>query len=191
MKQTATEIIFINVKTPSEGLIYVICFVMFGITPIAIMLLVFKIFQLEEFHLTIPVVLISIVAALVLLLLVATFRLFRHHAPHRIITSEKGLKYSSILRNVLMRWDEIIAIKPNKGLLGGKSFQLRSGDQKLNVPIYMKEKDNPFPKLSIINNCWLTGEHAEMALTVENCPLYIEIQKYLQAHLTDLTADRD
>jgi hypothetical protein len=192
MNQNKTVKTFINVKFPSGWVLYATHVVMFGIIPLGLIMLMIQALRISEFHISILILLLGSVMSLVLILLAVSFYMFRNYVPYKINTDDAGLRYSSLLRTVRIGWDQILSIKINKGLLTGNSFKLRTGTEHLNIPIYMKEKDNPYPKLSILNNCWVTADNSELQLSADNCPLFIEIKRHIAPHLTTgSTADRD
>jgi hypothetical protein len=179
MEQTEIRKTFVSAILRSEYLQYKLHIIIFVLVPVAMVFSFFQALRAEEFHFTFLMVLVTFAEILFGLILLTGFYLFRNYSPYKIITDQTGLYYFSLLRRVHVRWDQVQSVKVPTGIIGRRFFELKTKNDKIYISILMKERDNPYPKLSMVNNKWIDADGIETPIGVDNCPLYKEIQKHL------------
>jgi hypothetical protein len=107
----------------------------------------------------------------------------------KVVTDNKGVCFYGLLIKIYANWHEVTSIEiPTKGIYYFKKlrkfFKVSTKNGTFYVPFYMKEKDKVYPKLlttgkASVRGKWVDEKGALKELTIENCPLYIEMQKHL------------
>jgi hypothetical protein len=102
----------------------------------------------------------------------------------KIITDVSGISYSGFFKNYHTPWHDVISLK--QSITGVVTVTAKKGD--LSFPLEMKEKNNSFPKLKFPflmgkgeTPKWVYENGVLKETTLENCPLYIEMQKYFKS----------
>lgn len=168
---------------PSESLLYKLHITIFGIVPCAIVYGFFQALRAEDFHFSFMMVLVLFAFLFLGLILVVGVYMFRNFVPSKITTDQTGQYYSSLLRRVHVRWDQAESVRVAAWLIGRGFFELKTQNENLNIPMLMKERDNPYPKLSMVSNKWIGADGTQMLVGADNCPLYQEIQEHMKGRI--------
>lgn len=174
---------FVSATISSQALLYEFHIIMFVFVPCACAYGLIQGLMGGEFGFNIVTVFVTFTYLLLGLLLIAMFYLSRNYFPFRITTDQAGLSYWSILRKVKVRWDQVLSVRVAPGMIGRGYFVLTTQNEKLNIPVLMKERDNPYPKLSLVSNKWIEAGGIEAPITAESCPLFREIQEHIRGRI--------
>jgi len=161
--------VFINAMFSSLRFQYVFLLIIFLILPIAY-LVKDAVFQLDEID--INYLLIKFFVLLVGIIL------FRQIWVFEIMTSAQGISYYGFFKKIYASWYEVISIKQSLSPTLGK---LKTKNGNFYFPLWMKGKNETYPKFTIglLHYKWVDENGVKKKVTLENCPLYVEIQKHL------------
>jgi hypothetical protein len=172
------EKLFINAYTPSLSLIYEMYIIIFFIVPVSFLYGYYQDLRAANFRFTFGVLMLTFICSCLFLFLFGAAFLFRRIWPYKITTDDSGMYYSSFLRRVRVRWDQVESFNIAVYFIGRGIIDLRTRDETLLIPISMKESGKPYPKITLSSR-WIDANGLEKPVTPENCPLYIEIQRHL------------
>jgi hypothetical protein len=146
---------------------------------------IFKVFVVGLNRLTLGYVLSLLVLTLIL---VFTFYLIRKYWTFRIITDKEGMTIFGLCKRKHIRWEDIVSLGIKDTLLTGnvaegKIAMLSTKHGYFYFPLTMKRKDHIYPMLSgqLISFKWKCADGDIKDITLENCPLYEEIDRYVKS----------
>jgi hypothetical protein len=113
------------------------------------------------------------------ILYLALYFLFSKFMGSKIITDTLGISYQGFLKKVRASWNEVLSIKQSSSKL---IFKVKTQKGEFSFPLTINEKNATYPKLKVSwkgESKWVYQNGVEEEITLENCPLYIEMQKYI------------
>jgi len=116
-----------------------------------------------------------------LFLLTIVYFIYRKDLLYKIITDAHGISRLDLIKRVHASWNEVISIKQSS--LNPNLFKLKTKKGDFSFTLYVKEKEAIYPKLKTLwkgKSKWVYENGVEKEITLENCPLYIEIQEHLE-----------
>ena len=139
-------------------------------------------FVRSGFNVNTKVIYQSTLAIIVFWLIIKVRKIF----IFKVITNNKGICFYGFLYKICASWHEVVLVEITKGRFLAKDLQQFTVKTKKGTFYFqfaMKEKDKEYPKVLTKgkekNRKWIDEQGVEKAITLENCPLYVEIQKYL------------
>ena len=126
---------------------------------------------------------VDIVLFIVILLTAAvTFAAIRRYWTFKVFTAAGGLTLVGLMKKRHIHWEEITAIEPFKPTAFGNIAPTRIGTIRTHSDIYyfplaMIEKGERYPQMK--GQEWSDANRDKKDMTLQNCPLYKEIQKHL------------
>jgi hypothetical protein len=113
---------------------------------------------------------------------VITFAVIRKYWTFKVITTDNGVTFVGLLKKRHIHWEEITSIESFKPSAFGNITPTRIGELKTRnakyyFPLAIIQKGEKYPKLK--GQAWLDANGDKKELTLQNCPLYIEIQRHL------------
>lgn len=177
--------VFVNGVYKSLGQIYIIGLILF---------ILLASFALVDLYIAITDLVISDFnlnnrAIYHLLRVIAIFLILiesRKRFVFKIVTDNKGISFHGLFTKLYARWNEIMSMEPTKVIFFKKRIQqytVKTKNGNFPLPFSMKEKDREYPKLLTTGKVkykkWIDENGNEKEVTIENCPLYEEIQKHL------------
>jgi len=171
--------IYINARHQSTGLQYLTFIVLFAIVPLSFVFLYVKALKVVSFQITHPIILlITFALCFLFILLLLVFIYWRKYWVIKIITGETGITFHGFLRKINSHWVDIISIESPSTFLGKNQAEVKTKNGNFFFPFTMKEKNKKYPKLVLSwDYQWQHENGNKEATSLENCPLYIEIQK--------------
>jgi hypothetical protein len=107
----------------------------------------------------------------------------RKYWTFKIITNNTGIIFIGLFKKVNALWDEVISVNvaSKESFFGGTVIEVMTKRGNFRFPLRMKEKEKIYPKLRLEfkGEKWVFENGNEEGTTLENCPLYVEIQKHL------------
>jgi hypothetical protein len=173
--------VYVNARQPSLGLQYLTFFVLFVIVPVGVLLLYYRAFTVVDSKIYHPLVLmVTFAVCIVFILLFIVFSYLRKHWVIKIITDETGVTFHGFLKKIHSHWGDIISIESPSTFLGKNQAEVKTKNGKFFFPFTMKKENQEYPKLVISWDWqWQYRNGNKETPTLENCPLFIEIQKHL------------
>ena len=96
-----------------------------------------------------------------------------------IITNDSGISFQGLLKNIHASWAEVLSIRLNaESAQDVVEVKTKNGD--FSFPLFMKIESEEYPKLisGMSGWKWAYSDGTEQDVTKENCPLFLEMQKY-------------
>jgi hypothetical protein len=123
---------------------------------------------------------VMVMVVLCFIFIFLMFILQRKFYVSKIITNDKGLVFNGLLKKFDIQWHEILSI----GLYSTAMGEIKTRKGNFLFPLSMKDKYKAYPKMSKLFSFksftnglrWIDSQGNEKPITLENCPLYEEIQ---------------
>jgi uncharacterized membrane protein YhaH (DUF805 family) len=112
--------------------------------------------------------------------LIFWFKYLRNKRAFKIITSDSGLSFHGLLKNIYSSWDEVVSIHLNTES-SRDMIEVKTQNGNFSYPLSMKNESEEFPKLKVGMDGWkwAYSDGTEQEVKKENCPLFLEMQKYI------------
>ena len=128
----------------------------------------------------------TISLVIIVIILGFTFAIIRKYWTFKVTTANNGLTFIGLLKKIHIDWRDISEVGTTKILLHGNFADGNMGKVSTRhgnyyFPLTMIEKDEIFPQLKgqLMNFTWKESDGTTKEITLQNCPLYDEIQKHL------------
>jgi hypothetical protein len=109
------------------------------------------------------------------------FRFLRKKMVYKIITDDTGISVYGLLKQIYLPWPKVVSIRANK-----ESFQdmieVITKDGNFAFSVLMKNEAEEYPKIKIgiTGTKWAYSDGTSDEVSVENNPLYLEINRQLK-----------
>jgi len=175
--------IFVNATHELLGLQYFTFFILFLVVPFGSLYLFFKALSYLAYSFTAQVFFIIVIMMFLFLILLVLFVYLRKFWVIKIITDDEGITCVGFLRNIYSRWEEIRTVEPFSIFFGIKMIKVTTDNGSFNFSLTMKEQGKRYPKIALrgLEWKWEDSEGNEMPISLENCPLYKDIQGHLSS----------
>jgi hypothetical protein len=158
--------------------------VFFLIILISFLYLVLKFITTADFraNILLPANMISVI--IFVFVMAVPFLMVRKYWTFKIIAADKGIILIGLLKRKVLKWDDITsldtlntAIPLNIGIA-----RLTTKYGKYYFPLTMKGEHEKYPELSgqLMNFVWKDADGHSKGISLENCPLYLEIKRQLK-----------
>ena len=175
--------IYKNGLLKSEGLQYFAFFLIFGLAPVVFLFAYFKILRDSDFKLNVAIAALTTLILILFIFLVGIFIWLRKYWVNRIVVDAAGITFSGLFKRVQSYWADVLSLEDHTPLLGNKLAKVTTRNGVFLFPCTMKQATDEFPKLRLTLDDWQwvdrNGEMKKVELL--NCPLFIYIQKKLNA----------
>ncbi|UCE79998.1 MAG: DUF805 domain-containing protein [Nitrospiraceae bacterium] len=116
----------------------------------------------------------------VFIFLVLWFKYLRNKRVFKIITNDSGISFHGLLKNIYSSWDEVVSIRLNTES-AQDVIEVKTQKGNFSFPLFMKNESEEFPKLKVgmYGWKWAYSDGTEQEVKKENCPLLLEMHKYI------------
>ncbi len=124
-------------------------------------------------------VIVSALIVAIFIFLIFWFKYLRNKRVFKIITNDSGISFQGLLKNIHASWAEVLSIRLNtESAQNMVEVKTKNGD--FSFPLFMKNESEEYPKLKsgMSGWKWAYSDGTEQDVTKENCPLFLEMQKY-------------
>ena len=148
--------------------------------PVCVIYIFIKTLRYSDFRI---LILLSLLAGSIVIYIYSLVYLSKHFVL-KIITDNTGISFFGVFKKVNASWNDVLSVESTTigyFLAETKVAKVTTKNGNFYFPFTMKEQTKEYPKLKLkfISNQWLEEDGIMKDITFKNCPLHIEIQRYL------------